>query len=383
MPTLSSVIDRGGSRARVAGEIVLGPWPIRPLFVFLLAFGAINFGLNLEVWLSVAGSTFRFSWLELSPQALGLSIIVVSPVVAVELLRTRILRRSLTRTWYLSAVAVTSVMSAAFLLEVLALFTQSGVDVRSVGTLAVRLMIVQIVLYAALGVSQRRLNREVSRANAAVAQLVDQQELMVRTEEASRRSVADFLHDRVQSILVTSAMQLRQIAERTDVQAGAELRSVAEYLDDLRAVEVREANTRLSPNIAVVGLENSIRQLLESMAPDLEVDVSLDNSLLEWATPSSPEDLVPIGVFRIIEQAAANAVIHGHANCVSVRIEREGAQVALRILDNGSGLTANLVPGSGTAVIESWVGILRGTWTRQNLPERGVEVLVRVPLERP
>jgi two-component sensor histidine kinase len=68
---------------------------------------------------------------------------------------------------------------------------------------------------------------------------------------------------------------------------------------------------------------------------------------------------------------------------VDVHLTREGQHVALRIQDNGSGLPTNTTPGSGTAIIESWVEMLRGTWTRSNRPEGGVEVLVRLPTRRP
>ncbi|MDA2987326.1 MAG: hypothetical protein O2789_06285 [Actinomycetota bacterium] len=239
-----------------------------------------------------------------------------------------------------------------------------------------------LAFMALLGVSQRRFALQVQRANEATAAVLSQKELLVRSEEASRRSVADFLHDRVQSMLVTSTMQLREIAKRTDEQTGAELRSVATHLDDIRATEVREANTRLSPNIAVVGLETALRQLLASLSNDLSSEVVLDPELSTWATPSSGLDLVPLGVFRIIEQAAANAVIHGHASRVDVVIQGSGADVVISIVDNGRGLPHEVTPGSGTAISESWAEILGATWTRSNRPEGGVEVLVRLPTRR-
>ncbi|MCF8556753.1 MAG: hypothetical protein K9G28_04295 [Candidatus Nanopelagicales bacterium] len=238
-----------------------------------------------------------------------------------------------------------------------------------------------LAFMALLGVSQRRLALQVQRANEATAAVLSQKELLVRSEEASRRSVADFLHDRVQSMLVTSTMQLREIAKRTDEQTGAELRSVATHLDDIRATEVREANTRLSPNIAVVGLETALRQLLASLSNDLSSEVVLDPVLGTWATPSSGQDLVPLGVFRIIEQAAANAVIHGRASRVDVVIEGHGADVVISIVDNGLGLPHEVTSGSGTAIIESWAEILGATWTRRERPEGGVEVRVVVPLQ--
>lgn len=384
MPTLSDALTGAKGRVLAFVNIVLGPWPIRPIPAFLFVFAAISFSqTTLRIDDALAG-TLRLVWLAQIPRTALLAGLVVSPMWIAEFVRRSLFEKPPTRGWYLGALAFTAlvypfIMFSFFATQPWSVFE----DFDLLGFSALRWFVVMLTVFAILGFSQRRLALEVQRANEATAAVLSQKALLVRSEEASRRSVADFLHDRVQSMLVTSTMQLREIAQRTDDQSGSELRSVAEYLDDVRVMEVREANTRLSPNIAVTGLESSIRQLLTSLTPDLQAEVTLDPSLSEWATPSSDGDLIPIGVFRIVEQAAANAVIHGRASRVDVHLTREDQHVALRIQDNGSGLPDAPTPGSGTAIIESWVEMLRGTWTRSNRPEGGVEVLVRVPSHRP
>ena len=384
MPTLSDALTGAKGRVLAFVNIALGPWPIRPIPAFLFVFAAISFSqTTLRIDDALAG-TLRLVWLPQIPRTALLAGLVVSPMWIAEFVRRSLFEKPPTRGWYLGALAFTAlvypfIMFSFFATEPWSVFE----DFDLLGFSALRWFVVMLTVFAILGFSQRRLALEVQRANEATAAVLSQKALLVRSEEASRRSVADFLHDRVQSMLVTSTMQLREISQRTDDQSGSELRSVAEYLDDVRVMEVREANTRLSPNIAVTGLESSIRQLLTSLTPDLQAEVTLDPSLSEWATPSSDGDLIPIGVFRIVEQAAANAVIHGRASRVDVHLTREGQHVALRTQDNGSGLPDAPTPGSGTAIIESWVEMLRGTWTRSNRPEGGVEVLVRVPSRRP
>lgn len=383
MPTLSDAVTGAKSRFLAFVNIVLGPWPIRPLPVMLFVIAGVSFSQSTQgIDDALAGGT-RLVWLTQFPPTALVAFLVAVPLWISEWLRRSLLRKPLTRGWYLTTLAVAAL---AYPFTVFNFFTTNAWSVTKdfdlLAWTSVRGFLIVLAFMALLGYSQRRLALQVQRANEATAAVLSQKELLVRSEEASRRSVADFLHDRVQSMLVTSTMQLREIAQRTDDQSGSELRSVAEYLDDVRVMEVREANTRLSPNIAVAGLESSIRQLLTSLTPDLQGDVTLDPSLSEWATPSSGGDLVPIGVFRIVEQAAANAVIHGRASQVDVHLTSEGKRVALRIQDNGSGLPADPTPGSGTAIIESWVEMLRGTWTRSNRPEGGVEVLVRLPIRR-
>ena len=383
MPTLSSALAQSKSGIRGFVNIVLGPWPIRPLPFMLFLIAGVSFSQSTQgINEALAGGT-RLVWLTQFPQIVLVAFLVAVPLWICEWLRRSVVNKALTRGWYLTTLAVAAL---AYPFTVFNLFTMNAWSVTKdfdlLAWTALRGFTFLLAFMALLGISQRRLALQVQRANEATAAVLSQKELLVRSEEASRRSVADFLHDRVQSMLVTSTMQLREIAQRTDDQSGSELRSVAEYLDDIRVLEVREANTRLSPNIAVTGLESSIRQLLTSLTPNLQGEVTLDPSLSEWATPSTNADLVPIGVFRVVEQAAANAVIHGRASQVDVHLTSEGKRVALRIQDNGSGLPADPTPGSGTAIIESWVEMLRGTWTRSNRPEGGVEVLVRLPIRR-
>lgn len=384
MPTLSDAVTGAKGRVLAFVNIVLGPWPIRTVPLALFAIAAISFSqTTLGVDEVLAGGARRV-WFTQIPRTILIAGLIVLPLVVSEFVRHSLVKRPLTRAWYLISLAIASLIYPFIMFSFFATQPWSvSQDFDLLGWSSFRWFAVMLAVFAILGFSQRRLAREVQRANEATAAVLSQKELLVRSEEASRRSVAEFLHDRVQAMLVTSTMQLREIAQRTDDQSGSELRSVAEHLDDVRVMEVREANARLSPNIAVTGLESSIRQLLTSMAPDLQAEVTLDPSLSEWATPSSDADLIPIGVFRIVEQAAANAVIHGRASRVDVHLTSEGKSAAVRIQDNGSGLPTKTTPGSGTAIIDSWVEMLRGTWTRSNRPEGGVEVLVRLPARRP
>lgn len=372
------------NRVQALANIVLGPWPIRPAPLALFSIAAISFSRTSYQIDDVLTGGSRLVWLSQIPQTTLIALLVTTPLWITEFARGSLFERPLTRSWYLISLALAALVYPFITFSFFATEPWSiSKDFDLLGWASLRWFLVMLTVFAILGVSQRRLALEAQRANEATSTVLSQRELLVRSEEASRRSVADFLHDRVQSMLVTSAMQLREISKRTDHQSGAELRSVADYLDDVRVMEVREANTRLSPNIAVAGLDSSVRQLLTSLSPDLQADFHLDPALTEWATPASSSDLVPMGVFRIIEQASANAVIHGRASWVDVRIEPEATGVAVRVRDNGSGLAAELTPGTGTAIIDSWVEMLRGTWTRHNRAQGGVEVLVRLPAGRP
>lgn len=363
-------------------EVALGPWPIRPLILGVFVFATINVSQTTADYVESTRDEVRFVWFENVIPSLAITLAVISPLLVAEFLRKRVLRRPLTRAWYLISLTTSSLLGSVALLVLLVGFSLSLVGLYEVLALGLRLLVTEVAILAVFGFAERKLEREVDRANMAATQLMDQKELMIRTEELSRRAVADFLHDRVQSMLVTSTMQLREIAGRTDEQSQSELQSVAEYLDDLRSIDVREANTRLSPNIAVVGLGVCIEQLIASLDPTVEYSVHIDSELREWAARKPDVDITPLGLFRIVEQSASNSVVHGHARRIDVAISAHEESIHARVVDDGQGLPAEETPGTGTSVIDSWTQVLRGTWQRSTRSEGGVEVTITVPRSR-
>ena len=362
--------------------LVLGPWPIRPFILGIFVFATVNVGQTTADYITSTGDEVRLVWFENVVPSLAIAFVFVIPLLVAEVLRTRVFRRRLTYSWYFTTLTVSSLVGSAAILTTLFGVSYSIVRLYEITAVGLRILVTEVAILAVVGFMQRRLEREVDRANAAATELADQKEVVMRTEEQSRRAVADFLHDRVQSMLVTSTMQLRSIAERTDGQSSSELRSVAEHLDELRSIDVREANARLSPNIAVVGLGVCIEQLIASLDPTVESLVHIDPALREWATRKPDVDITPLGLFRIVEQSASNSVVHGHARRIDVTISAHEESIHARVVDDGRGLSAEGTPGTGTSVIDSWAQILRGTWQRRNRSVGGVEVMISVPRSR-
>ena len=102
---------------------------------------------------------------------------------------------------------------------------------------------------------------------------------MLESEERVREQVASFLHDRVQTDLVTIALRIRAtIGQSPDVMAS-ELTSVISELERVRSKEVRMASRQLSPNLATVTLDAALRDLAESYRPAREVSIDVHSSV--------------------------------------------------------------------------------------------------------
>lgn len=372
------------TRFRRVLRLAFGPWPIRPTVLAVFLFGGAGFNTTVSAMGSAGSTSLEVVWLRQFPETVALTLVGIAPVLIIQLVRSSILKKSLSLPWYLGSIGVSSLVASAGILTLVSEEQSSSVSPVYVVAFGFRLSVVQLVLFAVFGYAELRLKRQIERANAAMDQVLTQEELMIRTDEASRRSVADFLHDRVQSMLVTTTMQLKSISDRADPQSKAELLSVAEHLDELRATEVREVNTRLSPNIGTVGLQASLEQLLTSLAPTLDFSVEISEALREWSMPGSGGDIGPLAVFRVVEQAASNAVIHGRATRVEVVVDQEGSDVLVKVIDNGRGLIeAAVKPGSGTAVIDSWMRVMRGSASVDSASTGGAVTTVRFPVSAP
>ncbi len=90
---------------------------------------------------------------------------------------------------------------------------------------------------------------------------------------------------------------------------------------------------------------------------------------------------VRLGIYRIVEQALLNALVHGPATKVQVNVSNEiDGFTKVVVSDNGPGVNIEEVsPGVGSAIIDSWVGILGGKRSIDSSPGYGYRLEVTFP----
>ncbi len=117
----------------------------------------------------------------------------------------------------------------------------------------------------------------------------------------------------------------------------------------------------LSPRV-LQGLAGALEELGEQVGRTHSVDVRLQLSI---AVASALEKNSAVHVFRIAQEAIANAVRHGHASTIEVTLGRNGSRCQLAISDNGTGFNPNQVRekkgGSGLEIIRHRANQLAGT----------------------
>lgn len=231
-----------------------------------------------------------------------------------------------------------------------------------------------ILVQGILGTASARLSREVSRANAAISQLQQQQAALIRADESVREQVAVVLHDQVQAGLVSACMRLQAV--RSDgSSAGDQTQVVSEVisqLEQLRALDLRRAVRSLSPNLQDVDMATALEDLAEAWAPALDIDITV-----EGAVPRDHD--LRLGAYRIVEQALLNAAGHGRASACSISIGASD-ELLICIDDDGAGLPDNPAPGLGSTLVTTWCRTLGGSWGWEQSPMGGVRLYASLPL---
>jgi signal transduction histidine kinase len=205
----------------------------------------------------------------------------------------------------------------------------------------------------------------------------------IQAESEVRRRVAEAIHDGPVQDLIGLDMILS--AARTAATEGR--REEASALIE-EAHELAERNIRI--------LREDIVELGPYAFAELRFESAIENCLPVWKRRYGFEVMVAIerielspevagDLFRIAQEAVANAGRHAGADAVSISLRTVDSEVELRVTDNGhgfeeSGPLASTEPGHlGLASIRERAELLDGRLEVET-SERGTKVLVRAPM---
>jgi signal transduction histidine kinase len=223
--------------------------------------------------------------------------------------------------------------------------------------------------------SERRIIERLEKADVLVEQLKVDREELVNLDEAIRRQTSTFLHDRVQSDLMVVGMKLKSIQGTASDEVNEVIDRAIARLENTRSADLRNIIQVLSPNFEAGGLKSSIESLIKQYESNMVVLIQIDSA------SEALDSLNLLGAFRIIEQGLLNAFVHGPAKNAFVSVATDSAgKTQVLISDDGPGTDLDFVDsGVGTAVIDSWVGILNGKKTVDTVPGHGYRLQVVFP----
>jgi two-component system sensor histidine kinase UhpB len=153
-------------------------------------------------------------------------------------------------------------------------------------------------------------------------------------EDEVRRHVADFIHDGPVQELIGLDMMLQgavKATERGDATRATELIRQARAIAEGNVHALRDEIVNLGPYaFEELSFEIAIERSIPVWRRRYGCEVTVDGNVeLE---PQVANDL-----FRITQEAVANACKHGKCDRVKVTLAANGEYVDLRVVDNGSG----------------------------------------------
>ncbi|MEM6645840.1 MAG: ATP-binding protein [Bacteroidota bacterium] len=214
-------------------------------------------------------------------------------------------------------------------------------------------------------------------------QLALEQEVL-RASENERQRIGQDLHDGLGQMLTGIGLITRNLAHQRRTQGHIQ----PEQLDDITQLitQADEQARMLSRGLMPVDLEAfGLVTALERLAQKSTDLLGINCEFVSEGFPEVDDGPLSTHLYRIAQEAVNNAVKHGMAIHVAVRLRVTDADLTLAILDNGIGYTEKPLAerGSGVRIMQHRARVLGGTLEIRRRAEGGTAIQCHIPFVNP
>ncbi len=219
-----------------------------------------------------------------------------------------------------------------------------------------------------------RLNSQLQNANRKLEEYAQEQVRMTETRERNRlaREIHDTLGHSLTGIItgIEACIMLMDIAPEATKE---QLRAIAEVARN-GITDVRHSVNALRPDaLETLDLERAIRKLVKESGKSTGVKIDLIYPKNMQRMDQDEEEVI----YRIVQESITNAIRHGNATHILVRIVRFGSTLKIRIADNGRGCS-DIHSGFGLHHMRERIEMLQGTLTYSG--EKGFVIEAVIPI---
>jgi PAS domain S-box-containing protein len=205
---------------------------------------------------------------------------------------------------------------------------------------------------------------------------------VIEAEERERHRIARDLHEDIGQRLALLAIEIGQLKTEAPTQS-VEVRSrmdalwkrTLEILTDVKA----SAHELHSPRLEYLGIPAVMRSFCEEFGERKKVKIDFTSEgLLSSVVPE-----VSICLFRVLQEALHNGVMHSGVHKFQVQLWATLDEVHLTVTDSGAGfdvVAPNKGRGLGLISMEERLKLLDGNLSIESQPQRGTTIHARVPL---
>ncbi|CAK8714223.1 histidine kinase [Candidatus Electronema halotolerans] len=226
-------------------------------------------------------------------------------------------------------------------------------------------------------------NAELRRAEEQVHHLTQQ---LLAVQENERQQIALYLHDQVaqelSSLKIAGDSFFSEPVE--DELALTQARHDWGRQIDRCIKTVRELSYNLRPpGLEQIGLASALADCCRAFARKSGIPVRFSKAGAD-KLPLAAEHA--INIYRLVQEALNNIGKHAQASQADVRLIASGANVILRIEDNGSGFAVEEICRKvrekkrfGLLGMQERVRVMNGTFRLQSAPGEGVKIFIEFP----
>jgi signal transduction histidine kinase len=210
--------------------------------------------------------------------------------------------------------------------------------------------------------------------------------LALSVQEHERGRIARDLHDSLGQSLTSLTIGLRTIEESSSDE------NIKNYAQELRRVgsETHEEVRRLARGLRPAVLDDlGLVPALERYVDDLRSTNHLQATFEHNCQDRHFGDDIQTAIYRIVQEAATNAIRHGQAMSLQVTLSCDQRSVTIEVVDDGIGFDVTAALRSdpkkspfGLLSIYERAGILGGKATITSQPKHGAKVQVTIPLQQ-
>jgi signal transduction histidine kinase len=244
--------------------------------------------------------------------------------------------------------------------------------------------LIVILLLARLRQLHSGLEERVRERTVALTEEIRERERLERVlldvGEAERRRIGRDLHDSLGQFLTGTALAGQVLKEKLATRSAPEEADAARIVGLVEeAIEVARGVSRgLDPvQLEGGGLAEGLQQLASrtSSVARVRCDCEIDGAV-EVADTAAATHL-----YRIAQEAITNALKHGQAHRVSVRLFQRNGRVVLVVHDDGRGLPEPAARGEGMGlrIMAHRAAVMGGTFQIRALPSQGTSVTCEMP----
>ncbi|HKB92156.1 MAG TPA: ATP-binding protein [Opitutaceae bacterium] len=210
-------------------------------------------------------------------------------------------------------------------------------------------------------------------------------QLLLRQSHEERTNLGRDLHDGLIQSIYAAGLGLEEARRKIRTDPIAAEAQLGRCRNNLNAAirEARNAISGLAPHVVQQrSFNETVEALVRSLAEGRHVNFKFDIDLHAAEQLTSEQSLQSL---HIVQEAVSNALRHGKAQLIMVRLVQDQKQIALLVQDDGAGFNPQKSEPSGNGLINAAARSekLGGSLQIKSQPGTGTRILLTLPLVLP